>query len=361
MNTIIFIPKTIHVGFQKRSDCYTGLLAYIIYYDQKKKLRKEKSWNGWRDENIDSKTFENEPISGFVLNKKTGDYKSNWGNHRQAYTRIYDPRDFEFEITIENLLYILENTNSIKGKGLEGDFVYGWDKDKLILIPTSSPDYIEISKFNEMIHKPESIKGKDLVLGGQYKTNQNEEWIYLGRFDRYNTATWDKEKYRKNEGPHYFFWNGYYQTLKSLSGRIIQTISTEPVENYAELLENLEHKDFYSPVDDKKSEYIPYTIDEINEIAKRNYFCNPVIRNIYFKYNEEIFNCDILKKTGWSRDMESSKNLYYLQFYYNCNSDIENFLYRKYAYNENHTLQELHNELQFCKCVPYLVNGKILK
>ena len=59
--------------------------------------------------------------------------------------------------------------------------------------------------------------------------------------------------------------------------------------------------------------------------------------------------------------MESSKNLYYLQFYYNCNSDIENFLYRKYAYNENHTLQELHNELQFCKCVPYLVNGKILK
>lgn len=38
--------------------------------------------------------------------------------------------DFEFEITIENLLYILENANPIKGKGLEGELqVVGMEKN----------------------------------------------------------------------------------------------------------------------------------------------------------------------------------------------------------------------------------------
>ena len=145
MNTTIFIPKTIKVGYQNRNDTYTQKLAYVIYYDQKNVLRKQKSWEGWRDKNIEPQEFVNEPTSGFVLNKKVGDYKSDW-NHRKAYCRVYDPRNYEFEITIENLLYILENSNSIKGKGLEGEFVYGWSGKDLILIPTSSPDYKELMK-----------------------------------------------------------------------------------------------------------------------------------------------------------------------------------------------------------------------
>ena len=124
MNTTIFLPKTIKVGYQNRSDTYTGRLAYVIYYDQQNKLRKERSWEGWRDNKIEPQEFSNEPTSGFVLNKKVGGYDTGW-NHRQTYTRVYDPRGFEFEITIPNLLYILENANSIKGKGLEGDFIYG--------------------------------------------------------------------------------------------------------------------------------------------------------------------------------------------------------------------------------------------
>jgi hypothetical protein len=51
----IFIPKKIKVGYQNREDTYTGRLSYIIYYDGKGTLRKEKSWNGWRDGNIKSK------------------------------------------------------------------------------------------------------------------------------------------------------------------------------------------------------------------------------------------------------------------------------------------------------------------
>lgn len=133
MKSNIFIPKKINVGYQNRSGTYTGKLAYIIYYDEKGVLRKERSWNGWRDEDIPNDEFDNEPTEGFVLNKKAGDYSTGW-DHRQAYCRVYDPRGFEFEITIENLLYILANANCYKGKGLEGEFVYGWSGKDLVLI-----------------------------------------------------------------------------------------------------------------------------------------------------------------------------------------------------------------------------------
>ena len=119
----IYVPKKINVGYQNRNDTYTGKLAYVIYYDEKGKLRKETSWNSWRDEKIPNNEFENVPTEGFVLNKHAGGVENSWGwNARKSYCRVYDPRGFEFEITIENLLYILENCSSIKGKGLEGEF-----------------------------------------------------------------------------------------------------------------------------------------------------------------------------------------------------------------------------------------------
>ena len=39
MKSNIFIPKAINVGYQNRSSTYTGKLAYVIYYDEKGKLR----------------------------------------------------------------------------------------------------------------------------------------------------------------------------------------------------------------------------------------------------------------------------------------------------------------------------------
>ena len=149
MKTNIFVPQKINVGFQNRNDTYTGKLAYVIYYDEKGKLRKETSWQSWRDEKIPNEEYENVPTEGFVLNKKVGGVEESYGwDVRKTYTRIYDPRGFEFEITIPNLLWILENCNCIKGKGLEGEFVYGWDGKDLVLVPVDTPDYKEIEEKN---------------------------------------------------------------------------------------------------------------------------------------------------------------------------------------------------------------------
>ena len=129
------------------------------------------------NEKIKPLEFDNEPMEGFVLNKKAGGDKYGW-NPRQTYCRVYDPRGFEFEITIPNLLYILENTNSIKGKGLEGKFVYGWHGKDLVLVPENAPEYEEMMKFTTL--QDGKVLKKDLVLGKMYTNSQGEKLIYIG-------------------------------------------------------------------------------------------------------------------------------------------------------------------------------------
>lgn len=147
-NDNIYIPKILKVGYNKRENTYTNKLAYVIYYDNKNILRKENSWNSWIDKSLGTNEYNNELLSGFVINKNIGGVNYGW-NSRKSYIRIYDPRGFEIEISIENLLYILQYTNSIVGKGLEGNFIYGWSGKELVLIPEKSPDYLSIKEFSE--------------------------------------------------------------------------------------------------------------------------------------------------------------------------------------------------------------------
>lgn len=199
MNTNIFVPTKINVGFQERKDTYTGKLAYVIYFDEKGKLRKETSWQGWRDENIPNEIYDNEPMEGFVLNKKVGGDRYGW-NPRQTYTRVYDPRGFEFEITIPNLLWILENCNCIKGKGLEGEFVYGWDGKELVLVPVESSDYKEIQEKNKVIHNNTFIKARDDFKNKYFPFDEDSIKLYI---DKSHQEEMDTEIYMDITLSHY--------------------------------------------------------------------------------------------------------------------------------------------------------------
>lgn len=287
-----FIPKKINVGFQERKDTYTGKLAYVIYFDEKGKLRKETSWNGWRDKKINNIITENEPTSGFVLNKKAGGYSTGW-NHRQTYVRVYDPRGFEFEITVPNLLYILENATSTKGKGLEGDFVYGWDGKDLVLIPCDAPDYKELVKLNELRHSEKKIGARDLKIGATYRTRQNNEWIYIGKFDEYD---YYKQKSKK---PKFWFYtgNGHFETITSPTQKLVEVIDEECVSNYADLFDKMECKSNYSPIDDSKTQFVPYTFEEFNTLLEEgsmyeyiwsDFYGGTMKRHRIYKRNEEI-------------------------------------------------------------------------
>ena len=199
------VPKTITVGFDVRNDTYTKKLAYVIYTDAKGVLRKEKSWEGWRDKKIDPETYDNEPITGFVLNKKVGGNNYSW-NPRNTYVRVFDPRGFEFEISIPNLLFILQESSSIKGKGLEGEFVYAWDGTELVLLPTTCQEYKDSTAFTTLQTK--KITKNDMKEGVIYLNKENDRVMYLGRHDwtTYNSTY----AYQDDHGAFQDRYNGGY-------------------------------------------------------------------------------------------------------------------------------------------------------
>lgn len=305
MKNNIFIPKTINVGYQNRNDTYTGKLAYVIYYDEKGKLRKETSWNSWRDKDIPNDEFENVPTEGFVLNKKAGDYSTGW-DHRHAYCRVYDPRGFEFEISIENLLYILQNTTCIPGKGLQGEFVYGWDGTDLVLMPVVAPDYKQIAVYNKIVHNNESIKTRDLLLGATYLTKENVQWIYMGRFETYGYGyefvqdgkTMRTKRYSDlptekgyiglkvishkvinnlSYGKMHWFARLYndkyvFEQFKSVpKNKLISCVDDKCTSKYSEIYDEMESAYQFSPIDDSKDEIINIPFEDFYTKAVNTY------------------------------------------------------------------------------------------
>jgi hypothetical protein len=370
----IFIPKKIKVGFQKRSDTYTNQLAYVIYYDNKGVLRKETSWRSWRDASIEPLEFDNVPTDGFVLNKKVGGNNYSW-NPRQTYVRVYDPRNFEFEITVPNLLFILENGDSYKGKGLSDKFVYGWDGKDLVLVPTSSPDYKELEEFNNVMFSNNKITAKDLKIGATYKKKDNEEYVYLGRYDYYWNETvyvYKNEEYNwrnlpheaktynyremchnhttklieKTEKRHWFYAkNPTYRKIesyKSVSDKFIQCTNESCVDNYAELFDELERNSSYSPIDNDKDEYVKLTLEEFKEE------CRYGIEEDYYKRIDFISN-----KTSMRFKMKEDVKLLYNELEYSKRYSFENV--------KLYTEEEVYNTFEPSYRNVYLRNGKLYK
>jgi hypothetical protein len=251
MKDQLFIPDDLKVGYQKRSDTYTSNLGYVIYKDSKKQWRQEKSWEGWRNKEIDAKEFENKPTEGFVVNRDVGGVRrsySSW-HGRMEKVRIFDPRDFEIEITVENLLYVLQEANSIKGKGLEGQFVYAWKDKQLVLLPVGAQEYENSTKFTAL--QSGKVSARTLVAGGTYQTKSQENIVFLGKIRWHSWEYLSKKKRTElgenitsnysqgsNSSKQYVFAdkNGKAFPVSNVSS-LAGVVSETPVSNYAELME----------------------------------------------------------------------------------------------------------------------------
>lgn len=325
MNSDLFLPKEIKVGYQERGSTYTGKLAYVIYIDEKGKVRKEKSFDSWRNHDLGVNQYDNTPTEGFVLNKKAGGYSTGW-NHRQTYVRVYDPRGFEIEVSVQNLLHILDNTSSIIGKGLEGEFVYAWQGTELILLPVSSPDYEGLKQLNDLRHKQDYIKAKDLIIGATYLTKKNEKRVYLGKYDEFEHHWKTHETTKKNKKQFYFSTliksgydsDYYFETFASVSQKLIDTIDKNPHPDLAGIFESLEGRSRYSPVDLSKTEEVYYSLDEFLSAANESRWSITVMADNGKKYRvsksdnsfsgDEEVEIQVNPRNYWVR--KTSQNVY---------------------------------------------------
>lgn len=228
-NSSLYIPKTIKVGFQERKDAFTKKLAYVIYTDDAGKLRKETSWQSWRDKKIEPEDYKNEPTSGFMLNRDIKRYNWSHFSSNRSYFRVHDPRGFEFEITPENLLGILMEGDCTR-RLLDGEFVYAWDGTQLALLPVKSEAYEAATKFTTL--QAGKIGVKNLVPGMVYRTKKMTDLVYIGKFPWFSRNTYDLATQNNNSGtPKFVFYELAFKKEKNPN---LDNLSDEELDNYAE-------------------------------------------------------------------------------------------------------------------------------
>lgn len=215
----LFIPSRLNVGFVKREGTFDGKLSYIIYFDEKGKLRKEASWNSWRDESLSPAAFDNKPQKGLIINKGIKHYAYHFGSGK-SMARIYDPRGFEFEITMDNLVGIINQSN-IDMSEIVQECVYSWAGTELVLLPTNSEQYKASLVHTE--NKNSKISLKDLKVGQTYSLKNSESYhIYIGHYEINNYVNCDytimKAYLKPSKSKKHIFYSVDEKMYKDLSG-----------------------------------------------------------------------------------------------------------------------------------------------
>ncbi len=174
-----FIPERLKVGFNSRQDTFGNRLGYVIYFDEKGKLRKNVSWDSWRDQNIEPLELDNEPTTGFVVNRGITRKSYEWRSVAHK-VRIHDPRGFEVEVDHNNMVAL--NIHCLIDKGeIKSPLVYMWVGKELWLLPVESDLYEQAKE----VTRKQSVKVKKgaLIVGGMYSIKKTDSvCTYLGEF-----------------------------------------------------------------------------------------------------------------------------------------------------------------------------------
>lgn len=266
----MFIPEKLRIGYQERDDTFTGKLAYVVYYGADKKLKKETSWTGWINPKLTPHDEDNLPRDGYMFNKGVQRWGGSWYSSGRSMVRIWDPRGFEFEITVDNLMSVLTHCDVSKREIL-GECVLAWEGKDLVLLPVSSEEYKAASETTKkMVSK--GVSSKDLEPGAIYvKRNSPNQYIYLGRLPSLRSRHAD----RLNKGDLTFLKQAF-PDLEAYPDTLIRWSVTNhlfvPYEQ-GESLRSLKESSFYeespssfSPV--KEGDILPAWLSELQDRAK---------------------------------------------------------------------------------------------
>ncbi len=206
-----YVPEKLKIGFQKTELQYIETLGFINYYKPNGELRFKSNFENWIDSNIPTIDCDNVPIEGFVLDREDPKNKYRSFNNTPDYIRVYDPREWEFNITTQNLMYILDYCEIQKGKLLTGKFVYAWIGDKgnnVQLLPIKSPDYKQALSNNKFWMNQKVFEEKDFVLKNIYRHKKYGRCVYIGKYTKMEYSHRDNltnEFIYKNKGKFHYF------------------------------------------------------------------------------------------------------------------------------------------------------------
>jgi len=247
-----YIPKKLKIGFQQnRKDTLDGKLAYVIYYDDHGKLRKERSWNTWRHDEVEPLEVDNEPFEGLCLSKGHTRYYYNYYSRggKSVNIRVFDPRGWEFEISPSCLVDLLAHTDCIR-QDIQSKLVYAWSGSELCLLSVDSQEYKDAVKHQNL--QGMKVSARDLVAGRTYLDKNQKEWVYLGRYPHFTY------KYSYNNQPsllqrkkfHVFYDGKNYLNCSSVPGKFCKCVDEECSEVFSDYIDLIESNRKYQELKD---------------------------------------------------------------------------------------------------------------
>lgn len=183
-------PDEIRVGFNKRSDTFSGMLGFMIYRNKADgNYGWDKSFTGWIDKTIPEKMISNEFQTGFVINKGQKRFHHYGGNVK---IRVYHPEGFEFEIPLDNLAFLLHNC-TIEKSEIQNKCIVAWEGSNPYLIPEIMKDKVEIKKIQEAKKKLDERKFIPAASCRRFEFYETESGVEfnLGKLASYDIAVQD--------------------------------------------------------------------------------------------------------------------------------------------------------------------------
>lgn len=185
-NDYLFIPDKVKAGFKSyKNDFPDKDFGYFIYWDEKGVLRKEVSWNSWRDKEIPEKDIDNVPLEGYRVHKVRNGYRYSLWEQRDAKVVVEHPTlGCLFEITPANLLELIM-ANGIDNNGIIlSPCIMCWDNTALVLMSTLSSEYESCVSHSKEIKQNKKIKP---VIGHTYRDRDGFTHTFLGKSIIYET------------------------------------------------------------------------------------------------------------------------------------------------------------------------------
>ena len=201
--------KELVVGYHENFnlDIDKAPLAFLTYdtHDaaSKKRIDTVKNWYGSEKMcNLD-----NPPLSGFTFVDVVSRYRT-----QNKLMRVFDPRGFIVEVSIDILLEIMQSA-TIKNGIIQEKCFWARKGAENILIPENTPLHEQYLS-ETVLSKAANISTKNLKVGGLYINKDGKKYFYLGKLvlkvDKENTSSTAFTKYSdlvKNKYEFYVFAN----------------------------------------------------------------------------------------------------------------------------------------------------------
>lgn len=272
--------KELVVGYHENFnlDIDKAPLAFLTYdtHDaaSKKRIDTVKNWYGSEKMcNLD-----NPPLSGFTFVDVVSRYRT-----KNKLMRVFDPRGFIVEVSIDILLEIMQSA-TIKNGVIQEKCFWARKGAENILIPENT--LLHEQYLSETVYaKAANISTKNLKVGGLYINKDGKKYFYLGKLvlkvDEENTSSTAFTKYSdlvKNKYEFYVFANLSINAENVDTNYLVVQHPTMKEEDTTQF-----KNEIYSQIEKTYNAY---------EIAKQIKF-----RNMWLAWKEEqvpyrfVFNC----------------------------------------------------------------------